>query len=431
MKVMHLKTGFLSISLLYVGDILLLHLQRTLLSGPQAEVETVGTAGRGASVETAGKGASVETVETAGRGASEETARRGASVETAGSEASVETAGRGASVETAGRGASVETAGRGTSVETVETAGRVVRKPIEPLSILLWTPWWGSPLIRGYTPLQDWGLGEGSQPFSTCQVSSCSLTTDRQARPHHHHAALLFHFWDLFQWNMSFPETRSVLQRYILFSIEPLTNCGSLTPWEFSSLASYFNLTASFRRDADLVVPYAKIEPRYTFIPARNQTKPNHSLLKNKSRNVLFVTSHCETSSDREGVARRLNRSIAIDFRGRCAARWDQRLKGKTDGARRGTLLKVDLYYFYLAFENSLCKDYVTEKFFDAMSRNVVPVVYGGANYSAIAPPHSYIDMLDFPSEEVVARYLNYLIEHPEKYLEYFWWKPYYRYMDL
>ena len=46
---------------------------------------------------------------------------------------------------------------------------------------------------------------------------------------------------------------------------------------------------------------------------------------------------------------------------------------------------KVDKYYhFYLAFENSICKDYVTEKFFNAMERYVVPIVLGGANYSAI-----------------------------------------------
>ncbi len=32
---------------------------------------------------------------------------------------------------------------------------------------------------------------------------------------------------------------------------------------------------------------------------------------------------------------------------------------------------------FYLAFENSICKDYVTEKFFTRMG-HMVPIVMGG-----------------------------------------------------
>ena len=35
----------------------------------------------------------------------------------------------------------------------------------------------------------------------------------------------------------------------------------------------------------------------------------------------------------------------------------------------------VQGYKFYLSFENNLCQDYVTEKFWNAMRRNVVPVI--------------------------------------------------------
>ncbi len=35
-------------------------------------------------------------------------------------------------------------------------------------------------------------------------------------------------------------------------------------------------------------------------------------------------------------------------------------------------------YKFYLAFEQVLCEDYVTEKFWNALSRRVVPIVMGG-----------------------------------------------------
>ena len=153
----------------------------------------------------------------------------------------------------------------------------------------------------------------------------------------------------------------------------------------------------------------------------------DHIYIVFNSSPVLFVTSHCVTDSDREGVVRQLNKTIQIDFRGACAGVWDPRLKNITlDKNRHGTDLGAEDYYFYLAFENSLCKDYVTEKFYDALTQDIVPVVFGGADYAHFAPPHSYIDIMQFDTLEEAGEYLIHLMENPDKYQEYFWWKEYY-----
>ena len=55
-------------------------------------------------------------------------------------------------------------------------------------------------------------------------------------------------------------------------------------------------------------------------------------------------------------------------------------------------------YKFYLSFENAVCVDYVTEKFYNAFLFNMVPIVYGGADYTKLAPNMSYIDVRDFDS---------------------------------
>ena len=56
-------------------------------------------------------------------------------------------------------------------------------------------------------------------------------------------------------------------------------------------------------------------------------------------------------------------------------------------------------YKFYLSFENSICRDYVTEKFYNPLRYSMVPVIFGGADYQALSiPKNSYIDVRDFPS---------------------------------
>ena len=57
-------------------------------------------------------------------------------------------------------------------------------------------------------------------------------------------------------------------------------------------------------------------------------------------------------------------------------------------------------YKFYLSFENSLCGDYITEKFFKVLDYNVIPVVINGVNMTKFAPPNTYIDLKNFKNIE-------------------------------
>ncbi len=41
-------------------------------------------------------------------------------------------------------------------------------------------------------------------------------------------------------------------------------------------------------------------------------------------------------------------------------------------------------YKFYLSFENSVCSDYVSEKFWKILNLDVVPVVLSGSNFTEV-----------------------------------------------
>jgi len=79
------------------------------------------------------------------------------------------------------------------------------------------------------------------------------------------------------------------------------------------------------------------------------------------------------------------------------------------------------------SFENSFCRDYVTEKFFKVLEYDIVPVVLGKGNYSKIAPAKSYIDAQDFETPQKLAEYLEYLDKNETAYAEYFEWKKYFK----
>ena len=54
---------------------------------------------------------------------------------------------------------------------------------------------------------------------------------------------------------------------------------------------------------------------------------------------------------------------------------------------------------------------------------DIVPIVMGGSNYSAIAPPGSYIDVDDYLSPQELAKELKRLFNAREEYLNFYVWK--------
>ena len=64
-------------------------------------------------------------------------------------------------------------------------------------------------------------------------------------------------------------------------------------------------------------------------------------------------------------------------------------------------------YYFYLSFENDICRDYASEKLYHPLRYNIVPIVYGGGNFTRDTPPSSVIDIMDYPNPKHLAKHLT------------------------
>ncbi len=130
--------------------------------------------------------------------------------------------------------------------------------------------------------------------------------------------------------------------------------------------------------------------------------RENKHLAAGKRAAAAWFVSHCATQARRELYVKRLKKHLPVDVYGKCG-----HLQCSRDNETECYLKAETNYKFYLSFENSVCEDYVTEKFFNVMRYNLIPVTYNGVNMSAVAPRHSYINTLDFKTVSALGQYLN------------------------
>lgn len=158
----------------------------------------------------------------------------------------------------------------------------------------------------------------------------------------------------------------------------------------------------------------------------------NDILKKPKKPFVFWYVSNCETPSRRENYVNELIKYLDIDIYGSCQNKFKQSkpdpCKNEKIDREKCDLNLFNTYKFYLAFENSLCSEYATEKFWKIYTPNrlfklnIVPVVKGAKDfeYKKIALPYSFINAENFNSPKSLADYLNYLNSNETAYMEYF-----------
>ncbi|XP_019964206.1 alpha-(1,3)-fucosyltransferase 7 isoform X2 [Paralichthys olivaceus] len=219
---------------------------------------------------------------------------------------------------------------------------------------------------------------------------------------------VVFHNRELMQGRQKLPLAlpRPQLQRWAWMSLESPVHNGNLHQY-----ANIFNMTITYRRDSDVTVPYGELLPKET----RGHLVTNN--LQNKSTLVCWVVSNYQKHHKRSQVYSKLNAAVPVKVYGQ----WTKTLLSSAD-----LLPTISRCYFYLAFENSVSKDYITEKLWkNAYQGGAVPVVLGPplSDYKAVAPPKSFIHVDEFASVKELAKYLQELAKDKKRYGEYFTWK--------
>ncbi|TRY57692.1 hypothetical protein DNTS_025915 [Danionella cerebrum] len=262
------------------------------------------------------------------------------------------------------------------------------------ITILLWHwPFNVSYSLSGDVCLRDYG------------ISGCVLADNR--RLFESADLVVFHHYELKRHKEQLPlhHLRPANQRWVWLSLEALGTNERLH--RFNNI---FNLTMSYHPAADITVPYGKLLPR-------KSTERNFHVAKNKSFEACWVVSNFQNRHKRSAVFRELNKTLNIQLYGRFV---------KNSLPKEALLPTISRCYFYLAFENAVSPQYITEKLWrNSFQAGTVPIVLGPPrrDYEAIVPSESFIHVDDFQSIQALADYLKGLIIDPERYNAYFRWK--------
>ncbi|XP_074657227.1 glycoprotein 3-alpha-L-fucosyltransferase A-like [Tubulanus polymorphus] len=248
-------------------------------------------------------------------------------------------------------------------------------------------------------------------PFLRCPINTCEITEDRSKIGTAD--VIVIERPAIGSVEPSGPRPKHQVQ--VMLNVESPLN----TPLHYGTgYQSSLNWTVTYRRDSTIPVPYG-VFVRYNESVRFKVLKKNYAA--GKTKKVAWFISNCYDNNERLKLAEELSKYISVDIYGKCGT-----LKCPRSLRKKCFHLLDSSYKFYLAFENSNCREYITEKFFlNGLSRDIVPIVYGAHkdDYERVAPPHSFIHVDDFESPKQLAEYLHRLDKNDHLYNSYFRWK--------
>ncbi|XP_005099342.1 glycoprotein 3-alpha-L-fucosyltransferase A [Aplysia californica] len=214
-----------------------------------------------------------------------------------------------------------------------------------------------------------------------------------------------------------FPESHGVLPKSVRRPGQIWTKAFWESPAHYGYPRNYqpwrnvFNWTFTYRTDSDIFAPSNRLIWRHRSLLLSDREYLD--IAKQKTRTAAWWVSNCPTVSRRKAFVQEMKKYIDVDIYGHCGSLKCAR-KDYVQCERKLTTT----YKFYLSFENSLCKDYVTEKFFRSFQyrSHIIPVVRGGLDYDRFFPKDILVNAAHFKNAKELALYLKELGSDTQRY---------------
>uniref|UniRef100_A0A1A9WHI4 Fucosyltransferase n=1 Tax=Glossina brevipalpis TaxID=37001 RepID=A0A1A9WHI4_9MUSC len=195
----------------------------------------------------------------------------------------------------------------------------------------------------------------------------------------------------------------------------------------YNKWLQHFNYTSTFSRYSDIPLTtfyLPKLEnltsPTYVIPVADKSAQSDQGL-------VFFMQSDCYTMSGRDDYVRELMNYVSIDSYGGCLKNRElpkslqKQQHDYLNNLYSPEILKlVARYKFVLAYENGVCHDYITEKFWRPLTVGSIPLYFGSPTIKDWAPNHkSFIDISEFKNPKDLANFIKKLDANEVEYNAY------------
>ena len=282
-------------------------------------------------------------------------------------------------------------------------------KPTDLPVIVWWTPF--TPILRR----------EAECPRGTCLITQ---SRTELTNPNTKVSAFVFYGTDFRLHDLPLPRQPHHLWT-LLHEESPKNNWFLATPKGIS----LFNITSTFSRYSDYPLHLHYLHT-FQLLLAPPRT-PTHLKSKGSLGLVMFLQSACNPPSDRDSYVRELMKYVSVDCYGKCLHNKDlpERLVNPLTslGVNNDAIMDIiGRYKFVLSFENALCHDYMTEKFWRPLYAGSVPIVRGSPTIRDWDPSGTHPSIIvadDFDSPESLARYLIELDSNDTAYNQYLRYK--------
>lgn len=255
-----------------------------------------------------------------------------------------------------------------------------------------------------------------------CDIGSCYSTKNKQYLSASNTRGIIFYGTDFRAYEAPLP--RQPWHEWALLHEESPMNNYILS---HRVLLRLFNHTGTFRRESHFPITTHSL-PSLKFLTERPPVplSVKNSLRGEKLAPIVYIQSHCNVPSDRDRYVRELMKHVQVDSYGACLHNKElpPHLSDPVESMFSPEFYEVvSKYKFHLAFENAICEDYITEKFFRPFHLGSVPIHMGSSSASDWAPNNrSMINANDFASAKDLAEFIKLLDRDDteyEKYLEF------------